>query len=78
MKVALTNCDKEGEELVEAIFNELWKYCGCYWINNAVNIEDRLAVWYMMDEVGSAVTHDEEPNFKVRKKNILFLKVFVL
>lgn len=59
------NCDLESDELAEKIFNKLWKYCDCYWTASADNVEDRIAVWYTMDEVGSAIQHSETPNFRV-------------
>lgn len=53
---------KEKEELSNEIFQEMWKYCGSYSIGNAENVEDKIPIWYITDEVGSAVVHSNEPN----------------
>lgn len=43
----------------------MWKYTNSYSIGNAENIEERLPVWYIMDEVGSAIQHSNNPNFRM-------------
>ena len=41
------------------------RYNNFYSITNALNIEEQLPVWYVMDEVGSAIQHSDEPNFRM-------------
>ncbi|KAG5899834.1 hypothetical protein JTB14_012305 [Gonioctena quinquepunctata] len=53
------------EELVEKLFDNLWKINNYYSIGNADNVEDRLPVWYVMDEIGIAVLHNDHPNCRV-------------
>lgn len=53
------------EELTDRIFTNIWKLCNTYSIGNAENIEDRLPVWYVMDEIGSAVMHSDTPNCRI-------------
>jgi hypothetical protein len=51
---------EQGEEnslLVDRVWNEFWKYAQTYRIGDE-------QYWYIMDEVGSAISHDDEPNFK--------------
>ncbi|EDW77163.1 uncharacterized protein Dwil_GK22076 [Drosophila willistoni] len=68
---AITGVDLEHENRVEKIMRRMWKYCHAYSIRatDAVgqNLTDdqRLPIWYIMDEVGSAVTHSDEPNFRI-------------
>ncbi|XP_022907385.2 tubulin--tyrosine ligase-like protein 12 [Onthophagus taurus] len=64
---SIVGCDPEEERnvLTQKIFNEMWKYCCFYCIGSATQIEDRLAVWFIMDEVGSAIHHSDDPNFRV-------------
>lgn len=53
------------EEVCEKVFYNVWKLCRSYSIGNAQNIEDRLPVWYVMDEIGSAVMHSDSPNVRI-------------
>lgn len=53
------------EEEVELIFKEIWRYCNFYSVANAENVEDRIPIWYMMDELGSAIEHSDNPNFRI-------------
>ncbi|CAH1117227.1 unnamed protein product [Phaedon cochleariae] len=53
------------EQLVDDIFNNMWKINNYYSVSSAENVEDRLPVWYVMDEVGSSVSHDGHPNCRI-------------
>lgn len=59
------DAEEEKSALVEKIFDEMWKYCNTYSISNVENVEDRMPVWYIMDELGSAVQHNDEPNMRI-------------
>lgn len=50
---------------VDEVLNEMWKYNQTYSISSGTNIEDRLPLWYIMDEFGSAIQHSDDPNFRV-------------
>lgn len=52
-------------ELCSKLLDEMWKYTNSYSIGSAENIEERLPVWYIMDEVGSAIQHNDKPNFRM-------------
>lgn len=57
--------DLAEAEQVEEIFKEMWRYCNFYSVASTENVEDRIPIWYMMDELGSAIEHSDEPNFRV-------------
>ncbi|XP_036146193.1 tubulin--tyrosine ligase-like protein 12 isoform X2 [Monomorium pharaonis] len=53
----------DEREKIEKVTNEMWRYNQSYSVNYG-QIEDRMPVWYIMDEVGSAINHSDEPNFR--------------
>lgn len=55
--------DAEEDEKIEFVLNEMWRYNQSFAINSG-SIEDRMPVWYIMDEVGSAINHSDNPNFR--------------
>lgn len=60
---------KEVDDEIDNIIRNIWKISNNYRLaqesanNTADNKQDSLPVWYIMDEVGLAITHDEDPNF---------------
>ena len=53
------------EEKIEFVLSEMWRYNNFFSLNNNFNsIEERMPVWYIMDEVGSSINHSDEPNFR--------------
>lgn len=61
--MGVDNSSSKGER-IETVCDEMWRYCQSYTIGNAASVEDRLPIWYIMDEVGCAIVHSEEPNFR--------------
>lgn len=57
--------NRSSAEISDEIFDKVWKLCNTYSIGNAENIEDRMPVWYVMDEIGSAVMHSDKPNCRM-------------
>lgn len=55
--------DSEEDEKIDFVLNEMWKYNQSFSLNSG-SIEDRMPVWYIMDEVGSAINHSDDPNFR--------------
>ncbi|KZC06258.1 PREDICTED: tubulin--tyrosine ligase-like protein 12 [Dufourea novaeangliae] len=55
--------EEEDNEKVEFIMNELWRYSQSFSLSSG-SIEDRMPIWYIMDEVGSAINHSDDPNFR--------------
>ncbi|XP_044746437.1 tubulin--tyrosine ligase-like protein 12 [Coccinella septempunctata] len=59
------DCSLPVKELCERIYDNMWPLCFSYTISNASESEDRLPVWYIMDEIGSALIHNNEPNCRI-------------
>ncbi|KAK3924756.1 Tubulin--tyrosine ligase-like protein 12 [Frankliniella fusca] len=57
--------DITHEEMMSFVLKHMWNYSQTYSVANNINIEDRLPVWYVMDEFGSAIQHSNEPNFRL-------------
>ncbi|XP_067632843.1 uncharacterized protein [Eurosta solidaginis] len=63
---AIMGIDIEDDDRVDKVLRKMWRYCHSYTIStNSLSDEDRQPIWYVMDEVGSAITHSDEPNFRV-------------
>ncbi|XP_029046721.1 tubulin--tyrosine ligase-like protein 12 [Osmia bicornis bicornis] len=54
---------EEEDEKIEFVLNEMWRYNQAFSLNSG-SIEDRMPIWYIMDEVGSAINHNDDPNFR--------------
>ncbi|VEN54255.1 unnamed protein product [Callosobruchus maculatus] len=59
------NDDLSEDELTVNISKNIWKFANHYSIANAEDIEEQLPIWYIMDEVGSAVAHSDSPNCRM-------------
>lgn len=57
------NTNAERQELIEHVMNEMWRYNQSFSLNSQ-NAEERMPMWYIMDEVGSAINHSDDPNFR--------------
>lgn len=54
------------EEKIEKVSRNVWKYAHTYAIaGNEFSVEDRVPVWYVLDELGSGITHSDQPNFRL-------------
>ncbi|XP_065369083.1 tubulin--tyrosine ligase-like protein 12 [Calliphora vicina] len=63
---AITGIDLEDNDRVDKVMKKMWKYCQSYTLaSDQLSDEDRQPIWYIMDEVGSAVGHSDEPNFRL-------------
>lgn len=51
--------------VLDDVINTMWKFNLTYTYSFGVNIEDRLPLWYIMDEFGSAIQHSDVPNVKI-------------
>lgn len=59
----ITAVSIEGK--IDEISQQVWKYANTYAIGgNDFSIEDRVPVWYVLDELGSGITHSDNPNFR--------------
>jgi tubulin--tyrosine ligase-like protein 12 len=52
------------DTLADRVLNAMWLYLMTYRLADEEKI-DETSVWYVMDELGSALRHSDEPNFKV-------------
>ncbi|KAL6965791.1 hypothetical protein U1Q18_036852 [Sarracenia purpurea var. burkii] len=52
------------EPLADRVINAMWLYLMTYRLADEEKI-DETSVWYVMDELGSALRHSDEPNFRV-------------
>ncbi|XP_072256407.1 tubulin--tyrosine ligase-like protein 12 [Pyxicephalus adspersus] len=48
------------EGVVEEVLKEMWKYNQTYQLSHG-SAEEKVPVWYIMDEFGSRIQHSEEP-----------------
>ncbi|XP_058080681.1 uncharacterized protein LOC131228849 [Magnolia sinica] len=53
-----------GEPLVDRVISAMWLYLMTYRLADEEKI-DETSVWYVMDELGSALWHSDEPNFRI-------------
>lgn len=56
-----------AEEQVEQVLQKMWRYNSTYTINAGENtpIESQMPVWFIPDEIGCALTHSDEPSFRL-------------
>ncbi|XP_022731024.1 tubulin--tyrosine ligase-like protein 12 [Durio zibethinus] len=52
------------EPLADRVLNAMWLYLMTYRLADEEKL-DETPVWYVMDELGSALQHSDEPNFRV-------------
>lgn len=52
------------EPVADRVLNAMWLYLMTYRLANEEKI-DETSVWYVMDELGSALRHSDVPNFRV-------------
>lgn len=54
------------EECIDQVMSGIWKYCQMYALGGeGISVEDRMPIWYVMDELGTGITHSDTPNFRV-------------
>lgn len=49
---------------VDRVIKNIWRFCNFYSLN-AQQVEDSLPLWYVNDELGSAIIHNEDGNFRI-------------
>ncbi|XP_060605617.1 tubulin--tyrosine ligase-like protein 12 isoform X1 [Ruditapes philippinarum] len=64
MDVPIEN--REEKEVIDDILKEMWKFNNTYSIGNyELGTNERLPIWYVMDEFGSRIQHSDMPSFKM-------------
>ncbi|EDS29104.1 SET and TTL domain-containing protein .9 [Culex quinquefasciatus] len=55
-----------GTVVIARILTEVWKWCNMYSLNGeGISVENRMPIWYVMDELGSGIRHGDSPNCRV-------------
>lgn len=55
---------REKERNIRLVMNKMWAYAGTYRIVTEDQMDEE-NVWYINDEVGSAIRHSDSPNFAI-------------
>ncbi|XP_053597060.1 tubulin--tyrosine ligase-like protein 12 [Microplitis demolitor] len=55
--------EEDKNDKIDFVLKEMWRYNQFYTLNQGT-VEERLPLWYIMDEVGSAINHSDDPNFR--------------
>ncbi|XP_068619186.1 tubulin--tyrosine ligase-like protein 12 [Battus philenor] len=56
---------EDTEDQIEKVSQNVWQYAHSYSIGgNEFSVEERLPVWYVLDELGSGIIHSDNPNFR--------------
>uniref|UniRef100_A0A2M4AHD5 Putative tubulin--tyrosine ligase-like protein 12 n=1 Tax=Anopheles triannulatus TaxID=58253 RepID=A0A2M4AHD5_9DIPT len=51
---------------IPRILQDMWRWCNTYSVSaDGLSVENRMPIWYVMDEVGSAVLHGDSPNCRI-------------
>ena len=62
-------CDESNKNEnngVGLVMNNMWKLAQTYSIGNSeVSVEDKMPVWYIVDEFAARIQHSDEPNFRM-------------
>ena len=65
VKVTITNKEeREKEKNIRKVMDKLWMYANTYRLVTEEQMDEE-NIWYMMDEVGSAIAHSDKPNLAV-------------
>ncbi|XP_022647207.1 tubulin--tyrosine ligase-like protein 12 isoform X3 [Varroa jacobsoni] len=49
---------------LDEVLPRVWRFAQTYSLNTA-QAEDAVPIWYVMDELGSSISHSREPNFRL-------------
>uniref|UniRef100_F6SZ74 Tubulin--tyrosine ligase-like protein 12 SET-like domain-containing protein n=1 Tax=Ciona intestinalis TaxID=7719 RepID=F6SZ74_CIOIN len=52
------------DDIVNDVLTEMWKYIHTY-SSSAGEAEEKVPIWYLMDEFGSRIRHSDEPTVKI-------------
>ncbi|WAR07068.1 TTL12-like protein [Mya arenaria] len=58
--------ERPDKDIIDEVLREMWRFNGTYSIGNYdLGTNERLPVWYVMDEFGSRIQHSDMPTFKM-------------
>lgn len=52
------------QDKIKKVYKNIWKLTQTYSFIQNDSVEDRIHVWYILDELGSAIVHSDTPNFR--------------
>lgn len=58
------NDKREQERNIRIVMEKIWMYAGTYRVVSEDQMDEE-NIWYIMDEVGSAIKHSDNPNVAV-------------
>ena len=59
-------------EFLKQVMDAKWKFASTYSVGSAATIEERMPVWYLMDEFGSRIQHSDDFNFRLVLHKVSF------
>nr|CAH0103372.1 unnamed protein product [Daphnia galeata] len=66
MDVAYRDSNYNVEEIIKKVMTNMWKYSQTYSIGNQnLETEERLPIWYILDEFGSRIQHSDHPSVRL-------------
>jgi len=57
--------DIPEKESVDKVMEAKWRFSQTYSVGNADTVEERMPVWYVLDEFGARIQHSDEPSFRM-------------
>lgn len=57
------NINSDVNQKIDFILEEMWRYNQSFALNIGT-VEERMPLWYIMDELGSAINHSDKPTFR--------------
>lgn len=56
----------DDDKCIDMVLKSMWKYSQMYALSgNELSIEDRMPIWYVLDELGCGINHSDTPNFRI-------------
>ena len=62
------------DEFLKQVMDAKWKFASTYSVGSAATIEERMPVWYLMDEFGSRIQHSDDFNFRLVMHKVSFFE----
>ena len=58
--------EADENELINTVMKNMWQKAQTYSIGNPdASVEDKMPLWYIVDEFASRIQHSDEPNFRM-------------
>jgi len=56
---------EDRNDKIEFVMREKWRLAQTYTVGSGKSDEDRMPVWYLIDQFGSKIRHSDQPNFRL-------------